>query len=313
VYQEASKLDMFVTEHIIDLQSKDNQLTEKEKMAICQYHCNRKGVKPDCYASLSFTKANHMFPFLCKLFSMEEQYQRLGESFFNKPFYYFMKEMDKLQCVYTIQYAVLVLCLVNGNKLSVECLPPEDMQKDVFNTCGVNVGTSDKEIKDVISHMSETYFTKLDTEYTFMHDFIFEAIAYHYGRQNQLQILKYLSSSYIANKVTVFEQGSNENLCIHISEDMYLPLAERLYTDILSIDVFDVFMNKSLKHVPFHDVFEKMLKGKPLEEFESFILEKCQNIHHFMNTTFSTIKRIPEMIDFFFGVDPLHDLFDTNY
>jgi hypothetical protein len=72
-------------------------------------------------------------------------------------------------------------------------------------------------------------------------------------------------------------------------------------------------MNKSLKHVPFHDVFEKMLKGKPLEEFESFILEKCQNIHHFMNTTFSTIKRIPEMIDFFFGVDPLHDLFDTNY
>jgi hypothetical protein len=65
----------------------------------------------------------------------------------------------------------------------------------------------------------------LDTEYTFTHDFIFEAIAYHYGRQNQQQqqILKYLSSSYIANKVTVCEQTSNEDLCIHISEDMYLP------------------------------------------------------------------------------------------
>jgi hypothetical protein len=75
--------------------------------------------------------------------------------------------------------------------------------------------------------MSETYFTKLDTEYTFTHDFIFEAIAYHYGRQNrnggqsqnqqQQQILKYLSSSYIANKITVYEQASNEDLCIHIS------------------------------------------------------------------------------------------------
>jgi hypothetical protein len=53
------------------------------------------------------------------------------------------------------------------------------------------------------------------------------SVAYHYGSQsqNQQQILKYLSSSYIANKVTVYEQASNEDLCIHISEDMYLPLA----------------------------------------------------------------------------------------
>jgi hypothetical protein len=57
------------------------------------------------------------------------------------------------------------------------------------------------------------------------------------------QILKYLSSSYIANKVTVYEQASNEDLCIHLSEDMYLPLAERLYTDIQSMNLFDVFMN----------------------------------------------------------------------
>jgi hypothetical protein len=55
------------------------------------------------------------------------------------------------------------------------------------------------------------------------------------------QILKYLSSSYIANKVTVYEQASNEDLCIHLSEDMYLPLAERLYTDIQSMNLFDVF------------------------------------------------------------------------
>jgi len=74
--------------------------------------------------------------------------------------------------------------------------------------------------------MSETYFTKLDTEYTFKHDFIFEDIAYHFGqngRQNQEQILKYLSRSYIANKVTVYEQDSNEDHCNQISEDMYLP------------------------------------------------------------------------------------------
>jgi hypothetical protein len=68
------------------------------------------------YTSLSFTRANHMFPFLCKLFAMEEQYQQLGESFFNKPFEYFINELDKLQIACNIQYAVLVLCLVNGSK-----------------------------------------------------------------------------------------------------------------------------------------------------------------------------------------------------
>ena len=176
-------------------------------MAICKQHCNSKRVNPDLYTSLSFTKANHMFPFLCKLFSMEEKYQQLGEIFFNKPFEYLIKELDKLQRINTIQYAILVLCLVNSSKLSVESLPPEYMQKDVFNNCRINLGTPVSQIKDAIYHMSETYFTKLDTEYTFTHDFIFEATAYHYGRQNQHQILKYSSSSYIANKVTVYEQA----------------------------------------------------------------------------------------------------------
>jgi hypothetical protein len=79
--------------------------------------------------------------------------------------------------------------------------------QEVFKNCRVNRGTSDEQIKDAIYYMSETYFTKFDTEYTFTHDFIFEAIAYHYGRQNQngrqrkneqqQQILKYLSSSCI--------------------------------------------------------------------------------------------------------------------
>jgi len=297
VYKESFKLGLFVTENVVDLQSKDNQLTETEKMAICQYHCKAKGVNPDLYTSLSFTKANHMFPFLCKLFSMEEKYQQLGESFFNKPFEYFIIELDKLQCTNTIQYAVLVLCLVNG-KLSVERLPHKCMQKEVFNNCGINLGTPDKQIKDAIYHMSETYFTKLETEYTFTHDFIFEVIAYHYGCQNQHHILKYLSSSYIANKVTVYEQASNEDHCIQISEDMYLPLAKRLYKDIQSMNLFDVFMNKSLKHGPFLDVFEAMLKTKPFDEFQSLVLRKQENIRHFVQKTLSVEKHIQKWSDF---------------
>jgi ankyrin repeat protein len=297
VYKEALALELFVTENVIDLQSKDNQLTETEKMAICKYHCENKDVSPDLYASLSFTKANHMFPYLCKVFSGEETYQQLGVKFFIKPFKYFISELEKLQHTNPIKYAVLVLCLVNDSKLSIECLPHERMQ-EVFNNCRVNLGTSDELIKDAIYHMSETYFTKLDTDYTFPHDFMFEAIAFHYGRRRQNQILKYLSSSYIANKVTVYEQTSNEDLCIQISEDMYSPLAERLFKDIQSMNLFDVFMNKSLKHGPFLDVCVGMLKRKPFDEFESLILKKHVNILHFVQKTLSLNDHNQKPTDF---------------
>jgi hypothetical protein len=77
-----------------------------------------------------------------------------------------------MQLTCSIQYAVLVLCLVNGNTLSMEHLPHKDIQKEVFNNCGINLGTLDKSIKDAIYHMSETYFTKLETDYTFTHIFL---------------------------------------------------------------------------------------------------------------------------------------------
>ena len=312
LYKEVSKLEAIVTENVIDLESEVNQLTETEKMAICQHHCKCKGVNQNLYASLSFTNANHMFPFLSKIFSQDKKCQQLGESFFNKPYKYFNNELGKLQDTHTIQYAVLVLCLLNEGKLSVEHLPPEHMQKEVFNNCGVNLATPEKKIKDAIYHMSETYFTQVETEHTFTHDFIFEAIAYHYGCQNKHTILKYLSSSYIANKVTVYDQASNEDLCIHISEDMYLPLAERLYTDIQSMNLFDVFMNKSLKHGPFRDVFKTMLKAKPIHEFESVILRKRHGIDDFMVTTFSANMPTQQMIDGI-GYERLFLLFDLVF
>jgi hypothetical protein len=65
------------------------------------------------------------------------------------------------------------------------------MQKEVFNNCGVNIANSNKNIKDAIKLMSETYFTLVQTEYTFTHDFMFEAIAYHYGCQ--YKSMKYLN------------------------------------------------------------------------------------------------------------------------
>jgi hypothetical protein len=56
------------------------------------------------------------------------------------------------------------------------------------------------------------------------------------------------------------------------------------------------------------DVFAKMLKTKPFDEFKSLILGKCQNIRHFVKSTFSVNKSITVTIDII-QRDRLHLLF----
>jgi hypothetical protein len=40
-----------------------------------------------------------------------------------------------------------------------------------------------------------------------------------------------------------------------------------------------------------------MLKTKPIDEFDSLILRKRQNIHHFVDTIFSVNRPTQQMID----------------
>jgi hypothetical protein len=60
------------------------------------------------FEKMSFTSARVMFPFLCKLFSLDIKYQELGARFFNKPHECLIEEVAKLQLINTIQYAALV-------------------------------------------------------------------------------------------------------------------------------------------------------------------------------------------------------------
>jgi hypothetical protein len=75
------------------------------------------------------------------LFSLDIKYQELGARFFNKPHECLIEEVAKLQLINTIQYAALVLCLVNNNKVSNENLSLKQLKSDIYNDCGINQGT----------------------------------------------------------------------------------------------------------------------------------------------------------------------------
>jgi hypothetical protein len=211
-YVEAKRQNSFVTENVVDLQSVDNELNESEKINILTQHCKYTDVEIKLFEKMSFASARVMFPSLCKLFSSDIKYQELGARFFNKPHECLIEEVAKLQLINTIQYAALALCLVNNNKVSNENLSLKQLKSDIYNDCGINQGTLDRTITDALSHMIGTYIVKSGSEYTLIHDSILEVVAYHYGKDYPHQILRYMSSNFVANKVVVCKQISNDDL-----------------------------------------------------------------------------------------------------
>jgi hypothetical protein len=148
-----------------------------------------------------------MFPLLCKLFSNETKFQLFGSKFFLSPVQFIIKELDIMQNENKLNYATLVLCMLNKNSLSEEILEDENdenfiqMKKKSLNKCKLEQGTDTFKFVDVLSAMEGTYTKKCGTQYTFIHDSMFEICAHQYGKQFPDQMLLYMSSSYIANYV----------------------------------------------------------------------------------------------------------------
>ncbi|CAC5383298.1 unnamed protein product [Mytilus coruscus] len=284
VYNEALVLKPFVFENIVDLESMTSELNELEKMKILTNHCSTAGVDKKVYNKLSLTNTKIMFPFLCQLFAVNVEYQMFGSNFFERPFEYILEEMSKLQKTNTAQYVSLVLCLVNNKQLSNENMPSKHVKKRIYNSCGLDRGTADRKILDALSNIEGTFVMKIGPNYSFIHESIYEAIGYHFGQEFPEQILEYMPSNFIANKVIVVGIPTLNDLNIKIKESHFIKLAERLYLDLESNKLFDVFMNKALKYQPFLDVFIELIIKKPYENFKfTFLTQSIGNSHHLIN------------------------------
>lgn len=195
-----------------------------------------------------------------------------GSDFFERPFDYLLEELNKLYKTNIAQYVSLVLCLLNDRKLSMDNLPSNNEKKRIYNSCGLDGGTADRKIIDALSHIEGTYVVLIESEYSCIHDSIYEAIAFHYGQVFPEQILDYMPSNFIANKVTVFGNASYDALSIQITEKHFSKLAERPYSDLESYQLFDVFMNKALTCEPFLNVFIHLIRKKPYKDFQKTFL-----------------------------------------
>ncbi|XP_056016411.1 uncharacterized protein LOC125675984 [Ostrea edulis] len=205
VYNETLPYKAFVTkdENVIKLHSSDNALDDEDKKQILKKY----GLKEDLISPELLTSTSHMFPLLCKLFSKETKFKALGPTFFLNPVQCISDELDNMQRHNKLNYATLVLCMLNENSISKDILKDRKnehfmkMKCDTLENCELENQTDAFKFVKALSAMEGTYTKQCGAQYTLMHDSMFEICAYQYGKQFPDQMLLYMSSSYIANYV----------------------------------------------------------------------------------------------------------------
>ncbi|XP_056001360.1 uncharacterized protein LOC125655641 [Ostrea edulis] len=320
VFNETLTYKPFLTkeETVINLHSSDNALNDNDKKQILQKH----GLNEISPAEL--TPTSRKFPLLCKLFSKKPKCKVYGPMFFRKPVKCILDELTDMQRHNKLNYATLVLCMLNENCLSKDILKNRknehfiSMKGETLENCELEIQTNAFELMNALSAMKGTYTNRLDGQYTFIHDSMFEICAYHYGKQFPGQILLYMSSSYIAyyvkpqrdepgsvNKIEEEEcdsesvdgdESNNDNdgeeesydennereesfdLYIRLREDQYPLLAKRLYRDIQNMELYDVFRNQVLKHPQVCQAFIGVLETMTFTEFKFLFLSSQEQV-----------------------------------
>lgn len=267
--------------HTVQFSDDANALTTDDKRNLLVKY----NLKAYVFLVQNMPDTSKMFPILCKLLSQKEELRFYGSHFFRSPVPCILNEVEQMKTENKMQYVSLVLLMANQNKLSEEDLENEDSDINIFSEikyevlkkCKVKNTTDTFEYIDALSEMEGTYTKKCDNSFTFEHDSMFEIIAYHFGCQYPELILRVMSSDYIANYIeietctfrkekedkseqksdtgiastnTAYMRNGVNDLCIKLKEAHYSTLCKRLVREIQNIGYHNVFMNKTLRHLP---------------------------------------------------------------
>lgn len=228
-----------------------------------------------------------------------------------------LKDLDKMKIESRHHYAALILMAANGNTLSEEILDNgntntnensfREMKNNFLKKCKVQSNIDTFQFIDALLEMEGTYTKRCCNEFKFIHDSIFEIIAYHFGSKFQELIIQYMSSVYIANKIKIEtdnvdgkenESIKSENtayvdnvysktisksenvldLCIQLQLSQYPIFVKRLFKDIEMGELYNVFGNEALKHPSVIRSFIKEMQEKSYTEMKLIFLSKTKVI-----------------------------------
>lgn len=292
--EDISQIFLSKEENVVHLHSEENALSCEDKNAIlAKYDIDLKVL-----SSISNAQTSPMFPFLCKLFSRNKSmFEVYGPNFFLSPVPVILQQFDAKKVTNKIQYASLVLLMVNQNALLEENLTNESTYKGkfyekricVFRHCKISPTTKGFNIIDALEEMEGTFVRKSGSRFMFLHESLFHITGYHFGCQFPEIILKYMDSDYIANYIKLNSKMDGEwgkdipvdleiDLCIRLRESNYPMFAERLFRDVCDGEMYNVFTNEALKHPLVIKAFINVMNCKSYIELYAIFLVDLQQM-----------------------------------
>lgn len=289
VFRNHKLLEFFLCkeDHVVKLSSDENVLTENDKCSMLELY----GIERDKLPLTDLAAALNMFPLSCKLASTRRS--EISLEVFISPTCCILEELDGLKIRSPKQYASLVLLVANQNKLSEDIFDNEHnadrelmfvrRKEEFLRECKVSSQTESFEIKDALLEMEGTYTMSCCDVFTFIHESLFEIVAFHFGQHCPNLMLRYMRSDYIANYITVGIEsfadegnGNNYDLRIRLDKSLYKSLAERLYKDVEDGEWCCVFGNFALKDQSVLSFFIELMKEKEYEDLYRVFLSEIE-------------------------------------
>lgn len=305
VFQTSSS---FIKTHVIDLHNTALQLSEVEMSAILSKHAKNEHLEPSETRNIPLTEIKCLnFPLLCKLYAGNKQYREKGKHFFLKPFPVIVDEIAKLKHRDKLKYYALALCLLHDNQLESRVFhifspatADETMIRQLMEACGLPRTTPLKDVETAVQSLIGVYLIKIKEVYSFIHDTLFEATAYCFGKDYPLEMLKHCSSSFIREYVRL-GSSSDDNLIV-LNTQYYHELCQRFIKDIEDGHFHDVFMSQLIDHNAFQRHFSEHLNSLANEKliqlffYTNVNLDKHSSYQTDNNVNIGSINLIKDLI-----------------
>lgn len=289
VFRNHKLLDFFLCkqDNVVDLSSEENVLTKEDKHSMLRLY----GMVGDVLPSNNLASKLKNFPLSCKLASTRRS--GIRSVVLISPICCIMEELNELKIRSPKQYASLVLLVANQNKLSKDIFDNKhnadrefmfaERKREFLLECKVSSKTESFEVMDALSEMEGTYTMSCCDVFTFIHESLFEIVAFHFGQHSPSLMLRYMKSDYIANYITVgiespADEGNENNydLRIRLDKSLYQSLAKRLYKDVEAGDWCCVFGNIALKNQSVLSSFIDLMTKKTYKDLYHVFLSELE-------------------------------------
>ncbi|VDI67913.1 Hypothetical predicted protein [Mytilus galloprovincialis] len=246
-------------------------------------------------------------PLMCYLCAKHEHFDI--NDFLNSPYHTFCKEWKRLKYLDKEKYCVLFLCVLYNGKIDESIvdiskeLDKDELRKlgDIFECCNLGRDTSRSAIKDKLNACIDTYFIKVNKEYTIIHDKMFDFLCCYFGKALITQILKFADDKLICERVQLESiKKPNSEFTIIISINDESKYIERLKKDVENGKIHWCLNNVQMRYKEYREKLLDLLNSLDYDLKKRLInIKDVTGINSYIT---SCLRGYEELVNFFVSV-----------